>query len=87
MATKELETRVDRFKFQTDNFVEKVKNCNANKIISDSQYIIENYHELEREILKTAKNFQDPLLKKLSNSWHDYIDYVYRFDHECNCKR
>lgn len=84
---KELEARVDRFKFQVDNFVEKVKNCNANRIISDSQHIAENYHGLERDIFKTARNFQDPLLKKLSNSWHNYIDYGYKFDHECICKK
>lgn len=89
MKTEEYEliSRVDRFKFQTDNFVEKVKNCNANRIISESQYIVENYHELDREISKRGVNLKDPLLKKLNDSWHDYINYAYKFDHECSCKK
>jgi hypothetical protein len=89
MKTKEYEliARVDRFKFQTDNFVEKVKKCNANRIISESQYIVENYHELDREISRRGTSFEDPLLKKLNDSWRDYINYAYKFDHECICKR
>lgn len=89
MSTKEMEliASIDRFKFQVDNFVAKVKTCNANRVISDSQHIVENYHELERELLKTARSFEDPQLKKLSGSWHDYINYAYRFDRECLCKR
>lgn len=87
VTEKELETRVDRFKFQVDNFSEKVKTCNANRIISDSAYIVENYYELDREIAKRGVSFEDPLLKKLNYSWHKYINDAYRFDHECICKR
>lgn len=83
---KELEASIDRFKFQVDDFVAKVKNCNANRIISDSQHIVENHHELDRELTKNKISFEDPLLKKLSNSWHDYVNYAYKFDHECVCK-
>lgn len=89
MYTKEqeLEARVDRFKFQADNFVEKVKKCNANGIISDSQHIVANYFELDKEITKKGVSFEDPLLKKLNSSWHYYINYAFKFDHECSCKK
>lgn len=89
MVTKEQEliARVDRFKFQTDNFVDKVKNCDANNILSYSQHIVENYYELDREIGKKGFNFEDPLFKKLSESWHKYIDHVRIFDQECTCTK
>ncbi len=84
---KELEVRVDRFKFQVDNFSEKVKTCNANRIISDSMHIVENYYELDGKIVKKGVSFEDPLLKKLNDSWRTYINDAYKFDHECVCKR
>lgn len=83
---KELEVRVDIFKFQVDQFVEKVKKCDASRIISDAQYITENYKGLDHEIVIKGVSFEDPLLKKLNDSWHTYIDYAYRFDHQCMCK-
>ncbi len=87
MTTKEQEliARVDRFKFQTDNFINKVKDCIANKIISDSQHIEKNYYELDQEIGRKGFNFEDPLYKKLNNSWQNYVDHVHMFDHECTC--